>query len=190
MKDKIQESSPLQWPLNWPRTPKIEIGTSKFGTRTIVQAFDAMADELIRLGAQNITVSYNPALRTQPTDKGVAVYFTLKGQRLALAGDKWNNVADNLWAIAKHVEALRGQKRWGIGTSEQAFAGYKALPQSTGNEPWFVVLGVSENATSEQISAAYKEKCLLFHPDKGGSNEQMAIINRARDFAKQRGLIA
>ena len=61
-------------------------------------------------------------------DPGVAVYFTIKEKPVSLACDKWVHVEDNIWAIAKHIEALRGQERWGVGSIEQAFAGYTALP--------------------------------------------------------------
>ena len=53
-----------------------------------------------------------------PADPGVAVYFELDGKTIVLACDKWNRVADNIYAIAKHVDALRGQDRWGVGTVE------------------------------------------------------------------------
>lgn len=72
-------------------------------------------------------------------DRGAAVYFEMKGKPVSLACDKWNRVEDNIWAIAKHIEALRGQQRWGVGSIEQAFRGYTALPaigESSASEWW------------------------------------------------------
>ena len=69
------------------------------------------------LGAQRIVISTNAELRQDgfpysnrraPEDVGVAVYFTLEGRPYVLPCDKWERVADNLAAIAKHVEAKRG----------------------------------------------------------------------------------
>jgi preprotein translocase subunit Sec63 len=33
-------------------------------------------------------------------------------------------------------------------------------------EPWYVVLGVSEDATSKEITSAYREQIIKNHPDK------------------------
>jgi hypothetical protein len=96
--------------------------------------------ELRLLGATEVILSTNIELtqkglpysnRRQPDDPGVAVFFKLKKQSLALACDKWDRVADNVWAIALHINAIRGQSRWGVGTIEQAFMGYAALPAAT-----------------------------------------------------------
>lgn len=64
----------------------------------------------------------------EPDDPGVAVYFEMKGQKHCLTCDKWDRVADNLNAIAKHIEAMRGQLRWGVADVAAMFAGFKALP--------------------------------------------------------------
>lgn len=44
------------------------------------------------------------------------------------------------------------------------------------------ILGISIDATKEQILKAYKELALKYHPDKGGTEEQMKLINAAKDF--------
>jgi len=99
------------------------------------EAFQILCGEMERLGTKSWLMSCNRARRrdgqpysdrSQPADTGVAVYFDLKGRQVSLACDKWNRVEDNVWAIAKHVEALRGQERWGVGSIEQAFRGYMA----------------------------------------------------------------
>lgn len=82
-----------------------------------------------------------------------------------MACGKWNRAQDNIWAIAKHVEALRGQERWGVGSIEQAFRGYTALPEKSGGVSWWEVLGVAMNASEEQVQAAYRSKAKLLHPD-------------------------
>src|SRR5262249_31741204 len=61
-------------------------------------------------------------------DVGAAVYFSLNKKPYCLPCDRWNRLPDNLAAIAAHLEAMRGMDRWGVGSIEQAFAGYKALP--------------------------------------------------------------
>ncbi|WP_197535667.1 J domain-containing protein [Sphingobium sp. SYK-6] len=114
----------------------------------------------------------------EPQDPGAAVYFRLQGKDTVLACDKWDRVADNIAAIAKHIEALRGMDRWGVGTAAQAFAGYQALPAP---EQWWQVLGVPVSATREQINAAYRSLAMKAHPDQGGSDAAMARLNAARE---------
>ena len=46
-------------------------------------------------------------------------------------------------------------------------------------ENYYQVLGVSENASQEEIKKAFKEKSKITHPDKGGSEEEFKKINNA-----------
>lgn len=106
-----------------------------------------------------------------------------------MACDKWKRTADNIYAIAKHIEALRGQKRWGVGNVDQAFRGYMALPgigETTGDNPW-TVLGVSINATEDQITLAFRALAKKFHPDNSdtGDNVQFARIRNAHYMLMQ-----
>jgi DnaJ-class molecular chaperone len=74
---------------------------------------------------------------------------------------------------------MRGMERWGVGTTEQAFAGYKALEAG---EAWYDVLGCAPDANAQAINARFRELAQLYHPDKmGGSEEAMIRLNRARE---------
>lgn len=143
--------------------------------------------ELDRLGAREVILSTNIELRldgmpradrSPPADPGAALYFRFKGRDTVFACDQWDRTADNITAIAKHIEALRGMERWGTGTLEQAFAGYQALPAP---EQWWQVLRVGVQATRAEIEAAYRQMARLAHPDTGGSTAAMSRLNAARD---------
>ena len=43
----------------------------------------------------------------------------------------------------------------------------------------FKILGVSPDATKEEITKAYRKKAYEAHPDRGGSHEQMLKVNAA-----------
>lgn len=48
----------------------------------------------------------------------------------------------------------------------------------------YVVLKVSPSASSEELKKAHRKLSLQNHPDRGGSTENMAEINRAYDVLK------
>jgi hypothetical protein len=149
--------------------------------------------ELDRLGASNPTLSTNVQLRldgrprsdSEPGDPGAAIYFAFRGKATVLACDRYQRCADNIAAMAAHIDALRRIDRYGVGTLEQALAGYKALPADTAAD-WRAVLGFAPNArpTVDQVHVAYRDRARLLHPDAPGGNEgAMAHLNRARDYA-------
>jgi DnaJ domain len=194
---------PLSWPEGWPRTPFRKASNflkpSRFGRReySMEEACRFLQGELDRLGARNPILSTNVKRRldgqpysgsAQPNDPGAAVYFELKGKPVSLACDKWTRAEDNVHAIAKHIEALRGQQRWGVGSIEQAFRGYQALPAVGESEAsnWWQVLGVSVNATEDQVRQAYRLLVKKFHPDAGGADpERFHRVQRAMEKFEQ-----
>lgn len=189
-------SFPLQWPNNWPRAPHRQ--QSKFKAPDLNRAVNKIEDEVERLDGKGLVISTNlkPTLSSKPEfvsttgDVGAAVYFNFKNTPIALACDKWNRVQDNLWAIACHIENLRAQERWGVGRLEQAFAGYKALPEQAGAVTWWGVFGFKTEADalcgSASIREKYKALCRQHHPDTGGSNERMVELNMAYSDAAKR----
>lgn len=196
MNDKT--AYPLCWPESWPRRESYKIQSSKFlrsssfaaRRRSMSEATSELQAELDRLGASRAILSSNVVLRldglprsdqAQPKDKGVAVYFTLKNKPVSLACDKWDRVEDNVWAIVKHIESLRGQDRWGVGSIEQAFRGYMALPApgQTAGMNWWQVLGVPLNADRQQIREAYLILVKKHHPDAGGDADLFHRVQEA-----------
>jgi hypothetical protein len=142
--------------------------------------------QLDLMDATNIVVTTNSELRRDErpyanqriSDSGVAVYFTRKGHEQAIACDKWDSIRDNLHAVAKTIEALRGVERWVTGEMvDAAFQGFTAIPASASagipvrpKRPWHEVLGVSPDAPREVIGAAGEAMQRKTHPDAGGSD--------------------
>lgn len=184
---------PLSWPAGVPRTAAHERGRAKFTSRNWNTALSELKTEIRRLGGDALIVSTNQPIRIgdgmpyaqerRIDDPGVAVYFALDGMPVCFPCDRWSTIAENLRAVVLHIEALRGQQRWGVGTARQAFAGYAALPAST-EENWWDVLGLHRELTTvDDIQAKYKVLALRSHPDRGGSQEAMSRLNTARDRA-------
>lgn len=153
--------------------------------------------ELDRLGAEDAKLSTSQKLRidgtprsdlAEPIDVGAAVYFTLNGKARVLACDRWTRVADNIAAIAQHIDALRRIERYGIGDLNQAFAGYAALPPVGGTQggDWRAELEIApgERLTLEQVEAQWRALVKKRHPDNGGSHDAVVRLNLARDAAR------
>lgn len=200
---------PLQWPNGWARSStryrsRFEKKDRKYvaGSQasylvsralTVGDGLNRLTGELNRLGAQRVVISSNLQTRADGlpyasqakvlSDPGVAVYFYLKGKPRVLACDKWVSAAENMAAIAGHIEAIRAVDRYGVGTLEQAFAGYAALPATAGS--WYVVLEFAEPPKDwNQIEERVKTLRKRHHPDVGGNVETMAKINAAYDTAR------
>lgn len=190
---------PLTWPAGWKRTPTAQRARARFRSgRTELSIYEAtqrLQGELERLerGIGGVVLSTNVETRLDgmprsdrraPADPGAAVYFRLKGQPRCLACDKWDRVADNIAAIAAHIEAIRAVDRYGVGTLDQAFAGYAALPAPAMGWRDVFGFGADRPVTVDAVQGRYRVLARQYHPDvAGGSVEEMTRINAARDAA-------
>jgi len=192
-----QQAYPLSWPASWPRYKSFR-DSSRFGKKSMEKAATEIYRQLRMLGCgdYNVVISTNVELRRdgipysnakRPADPGAAVYFKIKNRPQVLACDKWATVEENLWSIAMHIDAIRAQDRWGVGSIEQAFAGYTALPApgESAAATWYQVLGVAHDAPFEVAKEAYLRESKLCHPDNGGSHEQQVRLNAAWDMARK-----
>lgn len=193
------EAYPLHWPANKPRTQTSRREASRFET-TFARARDSVLNEVKLLRGSRVVISTNVSLRRdglplagqrQPDDPGVAVYFLDRaGTQKCIACDRWKKVEDNLWSIAKAIDALRGIQRWGTGDMvDAAFSGFAALPAPKPSPNWSVVFGMPAHSTTEAVKARYRELAMRHHPDRGGSREEMEAVLRAfAEFERERGL--
>ena len=198
---KIEPGYPLAWPSDRPRTAKRKEALFRDrGSRlTLSAAKKRLADQvkvMTRIGQTprvvDMTLSTNIRYtasgardqnfsRRDPDDPGVAFYFALDGRPHVLACDLWDSVADNIAAIAAHIDALRGQERWGVADLRQAFAGHVALPRP---DPWWTVLGVAQDAPIAVITAAYRALSKDAHPNAGGDRSAWDRLSAAYEQAK------
>lgn len=166
---------------------------------TVARAIDRLALEVERMQRSLGSRFWKPVISTNietrqdgtprsdrrdPADPGVAVYFRANTKDYCMPCDRWNRVADNIAAIAGHIEAIRRIERYGVQTLDAAFAGFEALPPP-GNRPWRDVLECRNTAaTIELIEASYRRLARERHPDLGGSDEMMAELNAAIEAAR------
>lgn len=220
----MREPFPLQWPERFTRTPDDRRMRSKFGHKQTGQvalgyARDELLRELDRLGAANYVITSDLPVRSdglpyasgRATDPGVAAWFVLADgngnpHERVFACDRWLSHAENMLAIAKSVEAIRGLDRWGMSdVVERVVGGFTALPAGSGDEyippappqkarPWrevFNVPGVfADHMKPPELLAfvklRHREAIKAAHPDKeGGSHELAAELNAALAAAEQ-----
>lgn len=189
---------PLQWPAGRERRPYHKRERSNFDT-AMSKARDEMFNEVRLLGGRSMVLSTNVPLRQDGKpyasypridDPAVAVYFSYKDRQMCFACDRWDKVEDNIQAVRKTIEALRGIARWGTGDMLQAaFTGFAALPPPIVagiKRPWRDVLEFFDSPraiTVDDVQARWRRLAGQHHPDRGGDNEKMAELNQARDDA-------
>lgn len=194
MKYEMIDHHPLHWPDGVPRTPTYQRRRARFDTSLEVASV-GVYDELRRLGATDPILSTNVPTRKdgmprstarEPLDPGAAIYFRLDGKPVSMACDRWDRTKDNVQALRKTIEALRGIERWGSSDMvNRAFTGFQSLPAS-GAEDWRAVLDIKgHNVPWPAVKARYHELAQRAHPDRGGSDAEMSRLNQALDAAKR-----
>lgn len=207
MKDDVARY-PLAWPAGWRRSQQrrearfFATGNSvdgqqrwKAGRVTIAAALDRVEKQLGLLGARDAIMSSNLRVgmrgdplssQPEPDDPGAAVYFKLGGKDRVLACDTWSRTADNIAAIAAHIDAMRRIERYGVGNLEQAFAGYDALPAPSAENraPWRTTLGIKPdtNPTIDDVRLIFRslsKRAAAAHDEHWQMN-----LNLARDAAE------
>lgn len=186
------EAYPLYWPQGWKRVGYRDYSRFKTGFGA---ARNQVIAEIQRMGGSEVIISSNIPLRNdglprancpEPSDPGVAVYFKYKNRDMVFACDKYKKTWENIYAIAKTIESMRGIERWGASDMmERAFRGFAALPEKA-SQPWREVLGFTPDQpiTEDDIKTAFNRLAMVHHPDKGGDSESFSRIVLARDSAK------
>lgn len=176
----MTQAYPLHWPEGWPRTTSR--ARSRFDT-SVAKAIAAVEREVSLLGGKATIISSNVNLTDRnPKDPGIAIYFTKDGRQLCVPCDRWDCVEDNIQAIAKTIEALRGIERWGAKHMvDAAFRGFTALPPP--GAPWRVIL--DNPKTLAEAEANYRRCARENHPDNGGNADAMVKLNAAIQQARK-----
>lgn len=197
------EAFPLCWPTGRPRMPSHARERARFDT-SLARARDEIMRQIEMMTGRydwmrretGLVISTNLQLRrdglpmasqSRVQDPGVAVYFNYKKRPMCFACDRWDRIEDNMQAIAKTIDALRGVARWGTGDMmEAAFTGFTALPSAVVTPPnWRTVLRCPEVIYFRDVEAAYMRRRKEAHPDHGGQPGEFDQVQRAWEQARQ-----
>jgi hypothetical protein len=178
IRDKMIEAYPLAWPAGYKRTMPQQRIWSKL-KQGMDQAQQFLRAEIARMGGSDLIISTNIPLRRDGGmytdymsknlhDPGVAIYFKYKKKDISMCCDQYLKVWENIYALGKGIEALRGMERWGVSEFlDRAFTGFKALPEQTGaaHVSWSSILEIPEDANADMIRTSYRKLSAKFHPD-------------------------
>lgn len=198
-------ASPLTWPEGWKRAKNKTHSNFRtkrgagygFDNISISKAVNFVLDELFRMGVSESHVIISTDLKLKqdglpyssqkmPDDVGAAVWWKEKGIQRVIALDKYNRIADNIYAIGKTIEAMRGIERWGGGEIlERTFTGFNALPgpDHVVARSWRDVLDYYGNDLKE-AEAAYRKARAEKHPDRGGDSAAFHEVTQAWEQAQ------
>jgi len=186
------EAYPLHWPEGWKRAVSPRSSAFKSG---FARARDGLIYEIQMLGGSNIILSTNIPLRgdglpyasaKEPDDSGIAAYFKYKSKDMVFACDEYIKTWENMVAVRKTIEAIRGIERWNASDMmERAFTGFKALADPN-KLLWREVLGIPQDENDiNVIKYRYKQLCSTYHTDKDSGNAEIFDrVNKAWSEAK------
>ena len=180
---------PLAWPQGWSRTEHRQ--SSRFKA-PLSKALKVLTVELDRMGGSSVVVSTNLPVKSDgtyrmdrdPLDPGAAVYFHRDQKDIVFACDQFDTVRENLYAIAKTIEAMRAIERYGASElMNRAFSGFLGLPAvaSAGEDCW-QVLGLAPMSSEAAVRTVYRDLAKKLHT-AGADGTEFTRLNVARDDA-------
>lgn len=148
-----------------------------------------------------------PRGSASPLHQDIRLNFNGKHGAMSFSCGTYNRWEDNLRAIGLVMQDLRLMAEKGVGTGTEQYRGWSALPPSTGGivagewanaeeaareiavlaGEWWVAgddptLMIGDRSLLADAFRAAAKRC---HPDAGGSDAQMARLNRARDYIEK-----
>jgi len=182
----------------WPKNPTTNRRRSPFKYRWN-EVLGALERELRHLGASSCEIHIDlndgwirrdgwPRADARPGSPKIIISFTAKNlpgsPTQVYPCDTYSYWQDNVKAIAVSLEKLRAVDRYGVTTAGEQYAGFKALPSSTGptmtTEAAAIVLGnVSHDPPSaiivsvELAKAAARTAKHRSHPDRNDGDSSM-----------------
>jgi len=190
--------SDLDWPTEFERTDPSDREPYSGGfrvTRSVafgnvldeLRTWDGVTDVQLDSGAEHQKRNPNkPYANASYDDPGVVVRFTKDGEEMAAACDRWDNPRDNAQDLYHYLHETRMQEQRGTVTAESEYDKLR-LPSgdedavAAGSPPAYATLGVDPDASEAEVQAAFREKLKERHPDHGGSEEQFAELQDARE---------
>lgn len=181
--------------------PRRERSRARFsvGYQTRLNLLDV---ELSKLGARNIVIQAEfeareirndgwPRSTARPKGPAVIVSFDSDKGPLSFPCDTFQRWEDNLYAIARSLEALRAVDRYGVTRRAEQYRGWAQLPAAAPDRAfgskleasrWLAeIAGVVDGRplSGDHLETTYRIAARRLHPDAGGSTEAFQRLQDA-----------
>lgn len=174
-------SSSLVWPQGVERSAAPVAGRSgpkaKKGVAEVLKALDLLATVTF-LPVSDVVLSYAAeADFRHGGDGGAAVWFVWGEVRRCVPCDLYGSPGANLSAIAQLIRGCIAEHgRGAVAAVAHALSSYTlqaSVPSGvSADRHWSNALGVRRDASSAEVTAAFRRLANKAHPDKGGTREQ------------------
>ncbi|SNZ18222.1 hypothetical protein SAMN06269185_3299 [Natronoarchaeum philippinense] len=190
------QSSGIDWPADFARTPTGERERNRKYDVTLAQALDDLEAELDRLGVDDWRLStaaqqrqrdQRPYSRANPDDPGVVVRWSMDGNQYAVACDRYTKLRDNVRTVGLYIHEKRKMEQRPVETGESEFANARLPPADDedvieATEPPHEILGVAPDAPDEVVRAVARRLSADLHPDTGdGDVEKYKRVQEAKE---------
>lgn len=158
--------------------------------------YQGLLSTMRKMGATSLRINPNEDMLNPGL--GAEIVFDRNGKRYVFRCSNYRHRLDNLRAAQLTISYLyQAIEAYGVEKTEEAldrafeqfFLAWAATPDDTalmlgsGNEPWWVVLGVHQDATVQEIRNAYRALAQVHHPDRGGTDADFKRLRAAYDQA-------
>jgi hypothetical protein len=200
-------------PLQWRGPSTAGRRGSPFQT-TYPATLELLFREADKLGAGDLVIEADIADRDIRTDglprsnarfgthPGVVISLDSRHGPLRYATDAYTEWQANLRAVALSLEALRAVDRYGVSSSGEQYAGWKALPAAAGDSGFATAADavtwmraeygrLEDDAAASMLSAPglHRRLAKRLHPDTAGSREGWDTLDAARQVLEKEGLL-
>lgn len=194
-KQQSMNESDIDWPVGFERTPAGERTRNNRFEKTLRQSIDDLVADLERVGVDDWRLDTGaqhqkqnpryPYANASPDDPGAVVRWSMDGEQYAVACDAYSRLRDNIRSMFLYVREKRKMEDRPVETGESEFANAR-LPSGDGDivaadPPAHKVLGVSQDASEDEIKQAYRERVKETHADQGGDSEAFKRVQRAKE---------
>jgi DnaJ-domain-containing protein 1 len=185
----------IDWPRGFDRTKAANRERNHSYQATLGQTTKDLATEMDRLdpddwrasiGNQHTKSNSLPRHDANPDDPGFVLRWSKDGEQFAVACDDSPRLRDNVRTVYLWVHETRMRSQRPVVTGEDEFAAAR-LPSGddseavVGREPPHEVLGVSPDATPEEVREAFRKRVQTAHPDHGGDEQEFKRVREARE---------
>lgn len=175
------------------------------------KAMMAIRRELSAIGATHVVIEAGfrpdqirddgyPYSNERPSHPTIRISFRREGSHpMCMTSGGYADWHYNVYLIALTLEALRAVDRYGCTQGGEQYEGWSQLPPAAEPPPrkasewksvtaaWLWMGELCGKPLGTPLDVLYRECAKIAHPDRGGTNELMAKVTRARDFIDAEG---